>query len=148
MPKLFIEKLCDTPTPMYQTDYAVGMDIHAVIPEGSSAGHISPGMTNIIQTGLKIQPSEGYGVFLYPRSGLAAKLNINLTNCVGVIDRDYKDELRVLLHNAGNDHVIIRDGERICQMEVRAVDQAEVIVVDELPSIDSNRTGGFGSTGT
>lgn len=146
MPQLKIVKLTDTPTPTRSTSFSAMYDVHAVIPDIGTV-HISPGGTAIVGTGLLMQVEEGYCVKLYPRSGLAAKLGITLGNAVGVIDRDYPKEVGVILQNNGTQHVTIEHGERICQLEVAPVIPVEFIEVDELPEIDSERTGGFGHTG-
>jgi len=148
MTKLFIEKINNTPTPKYATRHSAGMDIHAVIVGAVNEISISPGQTSIVKTGLKVQPEPGFCVKLFPRSGLAAKLGLTLGNCVGLIDRDYEHEVTAILHNHGPDHVKIYDGERICQLKVERVEQVSIEVVDKLPPIDTDRTGGLGSTGS
>ena len=147
MTKLFIEKTTVTPTPKYATKYSAAMDIHAVIKGNSGVQIIAPHQTVMIETGLKVQPEAGYHVELYPRSGLAAKLSINLANCLGLIDRDYKNELRVLLHNNSTSTAEILDGERICQMQIKKTEQIEIVEVNKLPELESDREGGFGHSG-
>jgi len=147
MPQLTIVKLSDTPTPKHATAFSAGMDLHAVIDNDQGYELIYPQDCRVIGTGLLMQPEEGYCVKLYPRSGLAAKLKLTLGNSVGTIDRDYTEEVMAIMQNNGNDTVKIHHGERICQMEMRPVVPIEIMIADELPVIDSDRVGGFGSTG-
>ena len=147
MPKLYIEKLTDTPTPKQQTKFSAGMDIHAVIEDALGTVMISPHQTVMIDTGLLMQPESGYHVEIFIRSSLAYKLNTGLANAVAVIDRDFENEVKILLHNNGNNFVTINHGQRIAQLQLKKTEPVEIIEVDELPELDSDRTGGYGSTG-
>ena len=147
MTKVFIAKTNkDVKTPVTATKFSSGADVYAYIPEESCVS-LHPGQTHMFPTGLFMQPEEGYDIKLFPRSGLAAKLKITLTNAVGVIDRDYDKEVKVLLHNLSNNHVTICHDERIAQMLVQRVNPISFIDCEVLPEIDSNRKDGFGSTG-
>ena len=101
-----------------------------------------------IGTGLAMAIPEGYCVKLFPRSGMARNYGVKLVNCVAIIDSDYRDELQVLLsqpYDIGG--LLIQNGDKICQMSIEKVEESEFIFVDELPKSNSNREGGFGSTG-
>ena len=134
----------DIPHPFYATAGAAAMDLHAcvdapvVIPARGRA---------VIPTGLAIAlPSADYVALVYARSGLGIKHGIAPANCVGVIDSDYRGEIMVGLHNAGDTDYTIQPADRIAQLMITPVIQATVTMVDELD--DTQRgAGGFGSTG-
>ena len=130
--------------PAYATDYSAGMDLKANIDAPVILGSLDRAM---IPTGLYIELPEGYEAQIRPRSGLAAKHGITVTNAPGTIDADYRGEICVLLVNLGREPFIINPGERIAQMVVARHERVEWVKVDELA--DSGRgAGGFGSTGT
>lgn len=100
----------------------------------------------MVPTGLAIQLPEGTAGMVYPRSGLASKFSITLINAVGVIDSDYRGELKVPLHNHSSAPFLLHDGDRMAQLVVTPVLFPEVEEVSALT--ETNRgTGGFGSTG-
>lgn len=156
------------PLPQYETPKSAGMDIRAdfsrVTPEspikawGNSeiifAGEhhtktllrLDPGARALIPTGLFSAIPEGYEIQLRPRSGLAIKKGLNLINCIGTIDADYRQEWGVPVVNQGLETIWIEDGERICQAVLNKVEQIEWVEVKSLDSTE--RAGGFGSTGT
>jgi dUTP pyrophosphatase len=100
-----------------------------------------------VSTGLILDIPKGYSVRIHPRSGLAYKKGITLLNCEGIIDSDYTDELKVILHNTSNVDFVINKGDRIAQGElVKSLDYT----IDECytkPTQKTDRVGGFGSTG-
>ena len=100
-----------------------------------------------VSTGLILDIPEGYSVRIHPRSGLAYKKGITLLNCEGIIDSDYTDELKVILHNTSNVDFVINKGDRIAQGElIKSLDYT----IDECytkPTQKTDRVGGFGSTG-
>ena len=135
--------------PWYATKGAAAMDICA-------AGNyeVYPGQTVMVKTGFAVAVPEGFELQCRPRSGLAAKHNITVANTPGTIDSDYRGEICVLLHNlaapgpfgnAGNSFSVER-GDRIAQLVLAPVTQANVIEVEELDETERG-TGGFGSTG-
>jgi dUTP pyrophosphatase len=133
------------PLPAYQTAHAAGLDLLAALAEDSSVV-LLPGRHALIPTGLTIALPPGYEAQVRPRSGLAAKHAVTVLNSPGTIDADYRGEIAVILINHGTEPFTIRRGERIAQMVIAAVVQAEFHVVAALP--DSERgIGGFGSTG-
>ena len=129
--------------PQYQTEGAAGMDLCAAIEEPIE---LKPLERRLIPTGLKIELEHGYEAQVRPRSGLSIKHGITLINCVGTIDEDYRGEVCVPLVNISNETYTIQPQERIAQMVIARVEQAQIEVVTEL-SETVRGEGGFGSTG-
>jgi len=100
-----------------------------------------------IPTGLILDIPEGYSVRLHPRSGLALKNGVTMTNCEGIIDSDYVEELKVILTNTGADSFTFTHGDRICQAELIKNLDYTIEPCYTPPSQKSDRNGGFGSTG-
>jgi dUTP pyrophosphatase len=101
----------------------------------------------LIPTGLALALPEGYAGFVQPRSGLALRHGVTCLNSPGLIDCGYRDELKVLLVNTDpDDDYVIERGDRIAQLVIQQVEQAELYAVDELPASDRGM-GGFGHTG-
>ena len=101
----------------------------------------------LVPTGFSVSIPIGYEIQIRPRSGLAAKKNITVLNTPGTIDADYRGEIKVILINLGKEKFIIENGDRIAQMIVCPVVQADLEEVKEL-SDTARGSGGFGSTGT
>ena len=133
------------PLPKYQTEDAAAMDIAAFLPEEGEIT-LQPGQWKLIPTGLCMAIPSGFGGFLLGRSGLAAKFGVSLTNSVGLIDADYRGEVKVNLINHGKEPFVVRDGERIAQLLLMAVPKVEVCAADSLDDTARGQ-GGFGSTG-
>ncbi|OYU89105.1 MAG: deoxyuridine 5'-triphosphate nucleotidohydrolase [Bradyrhizobiaceae bacterium PARB1] len=133
------------PLPAYQTAHAAGMDLLAAVPD-SSPVIIEPGKYVMVPTALSIALPPGYEAQVRPRSGLAAKHGITVLNSPGTIDADYRGEIAVLLINHGSAAFAIKRGERIAQMVIAKVEQAELVAVTSL-SETGRGAGGFGSTG-
>jgi dUTP pyrophosphatase len=131
--------------PAYQSAHAAGLDLVAAVPEGDPLV-LMPGARALVPTGLTIALPPGYEAQVRPRSGLAAKHGVTVLNTPGTIDADYRGEIGVILINHGDAPFSIRRGERIAQMVVAAVVQAELVPVDALAATDRG-SGGFGSTG-
>lgn len=131
--------------PAYQTAHAAGLDLLAAVPEDAPAV-LTPGTRALIPTGLMIAVPPGFEAQVRPRSGLAFKHGVTVLNAPGTIDADYRGEVGVLLINHGDAAFTIRRGERIAQMIVAPVTQANLVAVASLSSTDRGR-GGFGSTG-
>lgn len=143
-----IKKLTSFATvPTYATTGSACFDLCASHP-----AFIDPGTHTKVGTGLAFEIPDGHVMLVFPRSGLAAKHYINLSNCVGVIDSDYRGEVSVLLKNNWIDSCgytkpfEIEYGERIAQAMVIPVQQIRFCEVEELSSTDRGE-GGFGSTG-
>jgi len=145
MLKIQIKKLSSTiSVPKYETLASSGMDVAAHIKKDII---INPGEKALVTTGFAIAIPRGYEIQIRPRSGLAAKKSITVLNTPGTIDADYRGEIKVILINLGKEKFIIKNGERIAQMVLCPVIQANFEEVNELP--DTKRgSGGFGSTGT
>ena len=129
--------------PSYATAGSAGMDLKANTDVPVS---LKPMERYLFPTGMHIQLPEGYEAQIRPRSGLAAKYGITVTNCVGTIDSDYTGEIKVSLINLSTDTVVIYPGDRIAQMVVA---KYEKVNWEEVASLDETERGdgGFGSTG-
>ncbi len=129
--------------PEYKTEGAAGMDLMAANTEDVV---LKPLGRALVPTGIKIELPRGYEAQIRPRSGLAIKSGITLSNCVGTIDEDYRGEVCVGLINLSNEEFTVKRGDRIAQMLIAPVVRAEIQVSGEL-SATARGTGGFGSTG-
>ncbi len=129
--------------PAYQTEGAAGMDLCAAI---EAPVVLKPLERALVPTGLKIELEHGYEAQIRPRSGLSIKHGITLINCVGTIDEDYRGEVCVPVVNLSNETYSIQPQERIAQMIIARVEQAQIEVVTELTET-LRGAGGFGSTG-
>ena len=108
---------------------------------------LKPGQRALIPTGIAIAlPDSSYVAYIYARSGLAIKYGITLSNCVGVVDSDYRGEVKVGLVNLSDEDYTVSSGERIAQMVIAPVIIPEINEVDELDETERG-AGGFGSTG-
>lgn len=147
--------------PEYATAGSVGMDLSVFLKEGQeieiyTAGNykrfskvrkvddellfvLQPGERVAAPTGVKVNLAPGYWLQAYPRSGLSLKEGVTLINAVGVIDTDYKDEIRATLVNTSNAHVHIKNGQRVAQLVLQ-----KSFHLSDSPEV---RNGGFGSTG-
>ena len=145
MTKIQIKKLSNSVLlPKYETLGSSGMDIAAHIGENVI---INPGEKALVSTGLSVAIPRGYEIQIRPRSGLAAKKNITVLNTPGTIDSDYRGEIKVILINFGKEKFIVEKGERIAQMVVCPVVQADLEETEELADTERG-SDGFGSTGT
>ncbi|MBQ2240875.1 MAG: dUTP diphosphatase [Clostridia bacterium] len=131
--------------PEYATDGSAAVDIRAALEGGEVI--INPGERAMIPTGIAISTGRDDVVAIMAgRSGLGAKHGITLANGIGVIDSDYRGELRATLINNGKEPFKVSDGDRIAQLMFMPVIQASFIEADELDETERG-TGGFGSTG-
>ena len=129
--------------PSYATENSSGMDIASASAEKII---LEPGETKLIPTNLVLEIPIGYEGQVRPRSGLAIKNNIGIMNSPGTIDSDYRGELKILLTNFGKKDFAINFGDRIAQLVISKVEQAEIELADNLTH--TNRAdGGFGHTG-
>jgi|TARA_B110000240_G_scaffold123448_1_gene137778 dUTP pyrophosphatase len=129
--------------PTYAKEGDAGADLVAAEGLVLTAG----GGRALVATGIAIAIPEGFAGFIQPRSGLALKHGVTCLNSPGLIDSGYRDELKVLLINTDpeNDYEVKR-GDRIAQLVIQAVEQAEWDLVDDLGS-SARGTGGFGHSG-
>ncbi|MFI4921416.1 MAG: dUTP diphosphatase [Gammaproteobacteria bacterium] len=132
------------PLPQHATPGSAGMDLRACLKEPLT---LTPGDTALIPTGIAIHLDDpGYAAVLLPRSGLGHKHGIVLGNLVGLIDSDYQGEVLVSCWNRGKESFTVKPGERIAQMVILPVVQAQFEVVSEFE--ESRRgAGGFGHSG-
>lgn len=131
--------------PRYETEGAAGADLRANLPDRGSV-MLAPGARALVPTGLRIEIPEGFEAQIRPRSGLALKHGITLPNAPGTIDSDYRGPLGVILMNAGDQAFTVSHGDRIAQIVVAPVVQAEFALAGAL-SGSARGGGGFGSTG-
>ena len=144
IPRVQIKKLrSNAIVPKYMTTHAAGLDLCAAI-DGEI--EISPHMRVSIGTGLAFALPDGYEGQIRPRSGLARDHGVTLVNAPGTLDSDYRGELSVLVINHGSSTIRIEAGQRIAQLVIAPVVQAELVEVDTLPET-MRGAGGFGSTG-
>lgn len=131
------------PLPKYATAQSAGCDLRANIDEPI---RLMPGDRALIPTGIHIQLPEGYEAQIRPRSGNALKIGLTELNSPGTIDADYRGEIGAIVINLGGDPLEINDGDRVAQMVIAPVIQAEW---EEVKSLDDTERGdgGFGHTG-
>lgn len=140
-----IKKLhIDAIIPKYQTKLASGFDIHSI-----DNGVVFARDQLIIRTGLAFCLPFGWELQIRPRSGLAARYGIGITNSPGTLDTDYLDELKIIMINHSDSDFIITKGDRIAQCVLSPSYQAEFCEVEDFNEEDKNRNrgGGLGSTG-
>ncbi len=138
-----IKRLREVLPPAYATEGAAAADLRAAIDEPVT---IAPGETALIPTGIAVAVPENYVALVFARSGLAIKQGLSMANGVGVIDSDYRGEIRVGVYNHGHAPYAVQPGERIAQMAIVPFVRAEFCETDELPPT-ARGEGGFGSTG-
>ncbi len=130
--------------PSYASDGSAGLDLRACIDEDLD---ITPGDTHLIPTGIAIYIRDpGLAGLIVPRSGLGHKHGIVLGNLVGLIDSDYQGQLFVSCWNRGSNLYTISVGERIAQLVIVPVVQAQFNQVESFEESERGE-GGFGSTG-
>lgn len=133
----------DLPLPRYMTSQAAGMDLVAAVTEPVV---LAPGQRALIPTGLSLELPAGVEAQVRPRSGLALRHGITCLNSPGTIDSDYRGEVGVILINHGQEEFTVRRGDRVAQLVLARVLQAELVVVAELGETGRG-AGGFGHTG-
>lgn len=133
------------PFPQYATEGSAGLDLRACLDAPLT---LKPGQTELIKTGLSIHIGDpSLAAMILPRSGLGHKHGIVLGNLVGLIDSDYQGELMVSCWNRGQTEFTVDVGERIAQLVLVPVVQADFEVVSSFDT-SLRGEGGFGSTGT
>ena len=130
--------------PEYATAGAAGLDLRACL---DAPLQLEPGATHLVRTGIAIHIADpGYAALILPRSGLGHKHGIVLGNLVGLIDSDYQGELMVSTWNRGSMPFTLNPLERLAQLVIVPVVQAQFNVVNDF-STSERGAGGFGSTG-
>lgn len=160
----------DVVDPNFQTKMAACFDLGAYIPAGEevkvycgktpmSTKPLHCGDRNedyivlmpmeraLIRTGLTFKIPDGYSIRVHPRSGMALKYGLTLANAEGVIDEDYTFETKLIVLNTSNDNIKIYNRDRIAQAEIVKYEQPRFLEIFETITKESNRNGGFGSTG-
>lgn len=141
---VFFKKLKDSAViPTKATPGSAGYDLRYCATE---AVEICPGQTKALGTGLATQFDSRLCAKVHSRSGLALNKSIFVLNAPGVVDSDYRGEIKVILHNAGREEVVFSPGDRIAQILFEVVPTEDVL---EAESLDESvrGEGGFGSTG-
>lgn len=132
------------PLPEYATQGSAGMDLRACLDQPLT---IEPGQTQLIGTGIAMYIGDpSYAATILPRSGLGHKHGLVLGNLVGLIDSDYQGELKVSCWNRSDKAYTIEPGDRIAQLVILPVVQAQMSIVDEFHETDRGE-GGFGHSG-
>lgn len=153
-------------SPYLATAGSACMDVKACLEEGSELDYYSNTYQHVqkrkveggmfrfdrgdrvmIPTGLALMIPDSHCVRVYNRSGNAIKKGFQLCNSVGIIDSDYRDELMILLYNSGLEN-FISHGDRIAQLELSPVIYPNLVEVDAISESGTERSGGFGSTGS
>jgi dUTP pyrophosphatase len=159
------------PDPNFQTKMAACFDLAAYIPRnekvkvysGKECMDVSPiydsekedsyvclmpGERALIRTGLTFKLPDGYSLRLHPRSGMALKYGLTLTNCEGVVDEDYTYETKLIMMNTNSkDSIKIYNKDRVAQAELVVYEQPLLAEIQIRPGLKTDRVGGFGSTG-
>ena len=131
--------------PTRATEGAAGADLCACLPEGPM--RLAPMERALVPTGLCMElPGPGHVALVFARSGLALKQGLAMANGVGVVDSDYRGELKVPMVNLGREAYTIQPGERVAQLCIAPVYTAAFVPAEELGDTQRGE-GGFGSTG-
>lgn len=130
--------------PHYATEGSAGLDLSVISDEDTIV--IPYQGTMLCRTGLSFEIPKGYVGLIYIRSSVGTKLDLVLSNQVGVIDSDYRGEVMLPLRNLGRGARVVNSGTRIAQMVITPISQVDIEVVDELTETKRG-DGGFGSTG-
>ena len=140
-----LEGNADLPIPAYATEGAAGFDLRAAVP-GDAPVLLRPRERLLVPTGFACAVPHGYEMQVRPRSGLAVKHGVTVTNTPGTVDSDYRGPLMVCLINLGAEPFTISRGDRIAQAVVAPAPQLTLIEVEDLDATVRGE-GGFGSTG-
>lgn len=129
--------------PTVATKYSAGLDLYCAEKKNIT---LKPGEAYLFDTGVVMELPEGTFGGLYARSGLSTKRGLMLMNGVGVIDRDYRNSIKVPLRNMGKEPQTIKPNDRIAQLVIQEYVQAELVEADEL-TVTERGGNGFGSSG-
>ena len=143
MTKKILKIKTNNKLPEYKTFYSAGMDIYSSNEEEII---IKPGEVGKVPTDLKIEIPEGFFVAIYPRSSTGVKRQLMLANSTGIIDSDYRGEIKLFFYNFGKNEQVIKKNKRLAQMVVQPYEKVEIQKVDDLCESERGE-GGFGSTG-
>lgn len=135
----------DAKLPVYSTEESVGMDVCALYTSDFFDGYqVLPGSRVVVSTGLSVKLPRDFELQVRPRSGLAMKNGITVVNTPGTIDPDYRDEIKIIILNTGQQPFYIKNGDRIAQLVLAPVYRA---IINGVAPAGAKRDGGFGSTG-
>lgn len=134
--------------PSYETIGAAGADIRAslLIDDREEGIIIKPGQRVLIPTGLSMEIPTGFEIQVRPRSGLSFKTGLMVVNSPGTIDCDYRGEVKIILGNLGEKAEVVAHGDRVAQLVLAPVTQANFTLASSLSNTERGE-GGFGSTG-
>jgi len=107
---------------------------------------LRPGMTHAFETGLALEMDSSKVALVCSRSGLALKYGVSVLNAPGIVDSDFRGEIKVILHNVSKNNFFVNPGDRIAQLMFQDVPAVQIAFKDELGETDRGE-GGFGSTG-
>ena len=131
--------------PVYATAGSAGLDLRACLDAPLT---LQPNAWQLVPTGMAVHLNDpGYAALLWPRSGVGHKHGIVLGNLVGLIDSDYQGQLMVSVWNRSNEPFTVEPLERVAQMVIVPVVQAQLTVVDDFAQASARGAGGYGSTG-
>lgn len=152
--------------PQFQTDQSACFDLSGFFEIGEKIKHVSqsqmetvrratdrgiaimPNERFLIPTGLVFDIPQGYCLQIYPRSGTSYKLGLSLNNCTAIIDSDYVEQVYISVNNNSGSPQYIKTGERIAQAKLVKLVDTQISTLDSKPTQKTNRSGGFGSTGS
>lgn len=129
--------------PTQASNGSVGYDMYV---DSDKEITVFPHETVMIKSGVGMEIPEGYGGFIFPRSGLSTKKGLRLSNCVGVIDSDYRGEIGLPIHNDSEFARIIKPYDRVAQIVIQKCEDVCFMEVDDL-STTERADGGFGHSG-
>ena len=139
--KIKLENGCENFCPKKAHPDDAGYDLYSRID-----AVLEPLSGMAIPVGFAMELPAGYEAQIRPRSGLAAKHHITVTNSPGTVDANYRGEVKAILYNLGREPFIIQRGDRIAQMVICKLPEIELVETTELSETDRN-TNGFGSSG-
>lgn len=107
---------------------------------------LQPNETKLAPLGFKLAIPHGYEIQVRPRSGLSYKTSLRIPNSPGTIDANYRDEVKVIVHNTGKEKLSFKKGDRIAQIVLNEIPKAQFEQIDDIEKIPGDRGGGFGSS--
>lgn len=129
------------PEPTRETTGSAGIDLRV-----TQDTKLLPGETKMANSGLAVALPDGHVGYVMPRSGMGHKRGLVLGNTVGVIDPDYRGEIKMSLWNRSNEVIFLDAGDRVAQLVVQPISLVDIELVDDIGDTERG-SGGFGSTG-
>lgn len=141
--QIFFNKIDkDAVIPSYANIGDAGMDLSSIEDVFLSRGEIK-----VIKTGIRVKIPQGTVGLICPRSGLASKSGVTVINAPGVLDENYRGELKVALINVSHTGYQVTKGDRIAQLIISPCISCEILITDDFDENTERGTGGFGSSG-